>query len=164
MRHEADRGRYDYLVNLIRNRYPQGSILDLGCGEGILQEYLGRSGYGAYLGVDFSDVAIANAQKLADEKTRFVVGDLDRLSVQGQWDVIIYNETLYYLRDPKGAVGAVLPHLAAGGVVVISMVDKHGKERTELWSKMEEILHTADKKKITNSNGDSWTIRVYQTL
>ncbi len=136
MRNVADRGRYEFLVGYTRRNYPNARILDLGCGEGILLEQFEPRDYGAYLGVDFSEVAIANAKKLENSKVKFMVGDLDSLSIEGSFDVIIYNETLYYLRNPKGAVQSVFKHLAPGGVIIISMVDKHGKERAGLWGKM----------------------------
>ncbi len=162
MRTEADKGRYDYITEYIRKHYPQAQILDLGCGEGILLEKLNTTDYLRYVGVDFSEVAITNAHKLKNSKANFIVGDAAKPPIEGTFDVIIYNETLYYLPGPKSAVRSMFAHLNPGGTFIISMVDKHGKERAGLWNKMDEILTTTDKVSIKNKQGDSWTIKTYK--
>jgi 2-polyprenyl-3-methyl-5-hydroxy-6-metoxy-1,4-benzoquinol methylase len=162
LRDIADLGRYSIIVGLTKYFCPNARILDLGCGEGVLLEKFAVSDYASYLGIDFSGVAIQNASKLANEKARFITGDLNKLEVTGQYDVIIYNESLYYLRDPKAAVHALFKNLAPGGVFIISMVDKHGKERENIWAELDEILALREKTKVANLNGDTWTIRTYK--
>ena len=159
----ADLGRYSIIVGLTKYLCPNARILDLGCGEGILLEKFAASDYASYLGIDFSDVAIQNAAKLASDKARFMTGDLNKLEVTGQYDVVIYNESLYYLGNPQKAVQALLKNLAAGGVFIISMVDKHGKERENIWGELDEILELQEKIKVANLAGDSWTVRTYKT-
>ena len=162
LRDIADLGRYSIIVGLTKYFCLNAHILDLGCGEGILLEKFVVSDYAAYLGIDFSEVAIKNASKLASDKARFTAGDLNKLEVTGQYDVIIYNESLYYLSNPKNAIKALFKNLAPGGIFIISMVDKHGKERESIWAELEDILALQEKTKVTNQNGDSWTIRTYK--
>lgn len=57
-----------------------GPIVELGCGEGFLGEYLLRKGY-SYTGVDISPSALDKARKrLAGHELRFVLGDVTNLS------------------------------------------------------------------------------------
>ncbi len=52
------------------------SILDAGCGEGLLAEKLKILPYKSYLGMDVSKEAIAIATKrLGDDRSRFTVAD-----------------------------------------------------------------------------------------
>ncbi|MBC7552587.1 MAG: class I SAM-dependent methyltransferase [Taibaiella sp.] len=153
--------RYSVITGYAFQYFPSPSVLDLGCGEGILQEKMAHTHYKSYLGIDFSSVAIDNAKKLEDNRTRFLVGDLNHLVVDGKFDVIIYNESLNYLSDPVKAVEALFPHLNPGGIFVISLVDKHGKEQTALWNKLAPVLQLKDRTKVINSVGHLWTIQVY---
>ena len=159
-----DLARYSIIVGLTKHFFKTPRILDLGCGEGVLLQKFAPSDYSAFLGVDFSDVAIQNAQVLKNDKTNFVVGNLDNLEITGTYDVIIYNESLYYLRNPKAAVQALFKNLAPGGIFIISMVDKHGKERESVWAQLDELLEMIEKTKVSNAAGDSWTVRVYKKL
>ncbi len=158
----AELGRYSIIVGLAKTFCPNARVLDLGCGEGVLLEKFGTGDYAAYLGIDFSEVAIQNAQQIKNGKASFATGDLNKLEITGLFDVIIYNESLYYLRSPQDAVRALFKNLAPGGIFIISMVDKHGKEETGLWMQMDEIMALQDRTKVTNANGDSWTVQVYK--
>src|SRR6187200_1365283 len=44
-------GRYSILVGLIQRLAPHAKILDVGCGEGLLQEYLQYCPYLQYVGI-----------------------------------------------------------------------------------------------------------------
>lgn len=154
--------RYSIITGFSRYFFTTPRILDLGCGEGVLQQKFTPADYSYFLGVDFSNVAIETAKKNADEKTEFVTGDLNKLQVSGLYDVIIYNESLYYLSHPKAAVAALFPHLSPGGIFIISMVDKNGKERENIWNDIGTLLDAQEKTKTINNAGDSWTVKVYK--
>ena len=162
LRSLAELGRYSIIVGYVRYFTRDAAILDLGCGEGILQQKFAPSDYAQYVGVDFSKVAIDSAQALANGKTKFVTGDLNHLNIEGSFDVIIYNESINYLSDPPGAVKALFPHLKEGGIVIISLVDKHGNEQTWLWEKLGTVLDLVERTKVTNLEGNSWTVQVYR--
>lgn len=155
-------GRYSIIVGYVRFFCSAPKILDLGCGEGVLQQKFSPSDYSRYVGIDFSDVAIDNAKKLEDQKTNFRVGDLNHLEEADRYDAIIYNESLYYLKDPQKAIQQLFKNLNPGGVFIFSIVDKHGKEETGLWTDLNSILELQDRTKITNGEGNSWTVQVYK--
>ena len=158
----AEAGRYSIISGYIKYFTSGAHVLDLGCGEGILYERLSSTDFTHYVGVDFSRVAIDNATLLAKQNAQFVVGDLNDLHVGGRFDVIIYNESIYYLKDPLKAIEALRSQLNPGGIFIFSIVDKHGKEQTELWGKIGSILTLLDRTKVINAEGNSWTVQVYR--
>lgn len=158
----AELSRYSIIVGYTQFHCKQPHILDLGCGEGILQERLKYIGYSSYLGIDFSDVAVANCKHLENHNTRFEVGDLNKLNVAGTYDVIIYNESIYYLSNPEAAIRALFAQLNDGGIFIFSIVDKHGSVQIRLWERINAILTLFDSTRVTNCQGHSWTIQVYR--
>ena len=162
LRDIKDLGRYSLLVGYAKFFSSGSRILDLGCGEGILQERFAPGDYGFYCGIDISDVAIANANKKADTKTCFMVGDIGKPDILGTFDVIIYNESIYYLSDPTSSILSLFQHLDPGGIFIISCYNKHGKEHTNLCNSLSKILDLADRTLVTNISGDSWTVHVYK--
>ncbi len=157
-----DLGRYSLIVGYSRFFFTNARILDLGCGEGVLLERFTPSDYSYYQGIDISDVAIDNARKNGKSKAFFMTGDLNTLYIEEKFDVIIYNESLYYLTSPKNAVKSILKNLNPDGIVIVSNFNKYGKEATTLWSDLSEILDLKGKSNVSNINGDSWTVHVYK--
>ncbi len=111
--------RYAVLDGLARARKPRASILDVGCGEGLLQRRL--TGYQRYLGIDVSEVAISRAREREDPRTRFIAADAARFSPEQLFDVIIFNESLYYFANPLAVLEHYRQFLESGGVFLISM-------------------------------------------
>lgn len=162
LRTAAEEGRYKILAGYIQKYTPGGRILDLGCGEGILLEKLSTDHFSQYTGVDFSKVAIDNANKENHPKATFIVGDLNNLDITGVYDVIIYNESLYYLSDPLGAVQKLFPHLSATGIFLFSIVDKHGKVQTKYWEVLCSKLTLLETNQVKNDADHSWTVNAYK--
>jgi SAM-dependent methyltransferase len=106
------------------------SFLDLGCGGGTLALKLGPQVID-YCGVDISDVAIAKAtenSKLQDSDRRrfqFFVSEIQLFNPPHDFDVIVFNEVLYYLS--LNEVEKVIRHfktfLRPQGVICISLKD-----------------------------------------
>lgn len=161
LRSVDDLGRYSLIAGYIRFFSPDARILDLGCGEGVLQERIRPEEYSHYLGIDISDVAIANARNKANKKTEFLVGDLARLKLNGVFDAIVYNESIYYLSDPGASVRSLFSNISSNGIFIVSCYNRHGKEDAVLWSQLDELLSIKDRVIVTNRKGDSWTIHVY---
>lgn len=162
LRDLAELGRYSIIVGYAGFFCKKARVLDLGCGEGILQERFNNTDYEQYVGIDFSEVAIQKAKKLENNKTQFRVGDLNQLTIEGIFDVIIYNESLNYLKHPKEVVQALYKNLSPGGIFIFSLVDKHGKEQTGLWQQLDAILDLQETTKVINKAGHIWTVNVYK--
>lgn len=161
LRNIEDLGRYSLIVGYSKFFFPNARILDLACGEGVLQERFSSSDYSYFMGIDLSDVAIDKAKKKENEKTRYLVGDLDKLDVQGTFDVIIYNECIYYLKDIKKSIQSVYKNLSPGGIFIFSNFNRKGREDV-LGASLAEILDLVERTQITNLKGDSWTLHVYK--
>jgi SAM-dependent methyltransferase len=120
MRELDELGRYSMLAGYFRFLKPGGSLLDIGCGEGILQARLGPASYSRYLGVDVSSEAIRRALHRADEKTSFVCADAAHFCPDEHFDVVVFNESLYYFGDPVGVFKRYLQWLNDDGIVLVS--------------------------------------------
>ena len=73
----AERARLALVAHYVRLAAPAGAtILDLGCGEGLLLEALGDLPFARYVGVDLSAVAVARAATrwAAEPRAAFVAG------------------------------------------------------------------------------------------
>jgi len=108
------------------------SVLDLGCAGGTLALCLG-SEYDTYCGVDISDVAIANATELLDGpggnpaiSHQLAVSTVQDFQPPRLFDVIIFNEVMYYLplTQIADAVRRYSGYLTADGVILISLKDQ----------------------------------------
>ena len=73
----------------------------MGCGEGIIQEKIGTFNYNKYLGIDISDEAIKKGMNKKNEKTFFQLVDIFNFNTNETFDVIIFNEILYYIDKNK---------------------------------------------------------------
>lgn len=119
---EAD--RYNAIVSLIRRcAIPEPRILDLGCGYGALMQYLKPEDYSYCLGVDLSDTAIMKARKQKYPKCDFRVGDIHRFTPPGTFDIILFNEVLYYLDNRTEVAVRYAGYAQPNGYMIVSLYD-----------------------------------------
>jgi SAM-dependent methyltransferase len=109
-----------------------GSILDIGCGSGNTATEMADT-YRGYLGVDISEAALTKARRRSQEcrrgeKNRFECGDFLTYVPTGQYDVILFRESMYHV--PLGKVKATLDrysvYLKEGGVFVVRLFASSG--------------------------------------
>jgi SAM-dependent methyltransferase len=83
------------------SRHVIGSVLDLGCGFGFLAEFV----EGAYVGVDFSPVAVQVARENSmNPQAKFMLADIRYFESSTIYDTVVALETLEHLDDPVQAV------------------------------------------------------------
>lgn len=130
---EYSAGRWDYLANAIEQtrydaiarevmaRYPHGTVVDLGCGYGLLRTALLRQGFsGCYQGVDWSTQVLESAEALHGPYFRCC--DLNSFKFDGAPDVVVLSEVLYYLEQPLALIDqAYAATEACHGCVLISI-------------------------------------------
>lgn len=129
-----------------------GSILDIGCGSGNTATEMAGT-YRSYLGVDISEAALAKARRRSQEcgrqdKNRFESGDFLTYVPTGQYDVILFRESMYHV--PLGKVKATLDRYSAylkdGGVFVVrlcaSSADRLNGEDKQRPAAMLSIMET----------------------
>jgi len=114
---------YAHLEKHIEN----GNILDIGCGSGNTATEMAGT-YRSYLGVDISEAALAKARRRSQEcgragKNSFECADFLTYVPTGQFDVILFRESMYHV--PLGKVKATLDrystYLKEGGVFVVRL-------------------------------------------
>jgi 2-polyprenyl-3-methyl-5-hydroxy-6-metoxy-1,4-benzoquinol methylase len=111
--------RYSQLIGYLRELHIRPDVLDIGCGRGLFRRRLPNDSFGSYLGVDALPEAIASAQTCADDRTRFLVGDVFALDAES-FDVVVANEVLYLLDDLDAVLEQVTRLLRPDGVVIAS--------------------------------------------
>lgn len=104
------------------NKQTNRTILDLGCGNGYLANFLINLGFNVY-GTDASEEGIAIAKQTKPE--RFFIQDIStgELPVELQeiqFDTIISTEVIEHLYDPAGFLAFCRKLLPKGGELLIS--------------------------------------------
>jgi SAM-dependent methyltransferase len=121
----------DYLYGFLERYVAGGSLLDLGCGSGNTGNELDSRAYTRYVGMDISAVALDRARLRSQANGRavtnaYTVGDLLSYTPSGQFDVILFRESLYYV--PTARVVSVIDRyarfLAENGVFIARLWDR----------------------------------------
>jgi 2-polyprenyl-3-methyl-5-hydroxy-6-metoxy-1,4-benzoquinol methylase len=162
-------GRSSVVAGYCRFLRPGGALLEVGCGEGILQDRLDRSAYSRYVGVDIALNAIRRATaRLADRPhdpsgpdIRFVVADAVSFEPGGTFDVIIFNECLEYFEHPLSVMRRYERMLNDGGWFIASIFE--GRETLrwkKIWRMINQRYRTYDATRVVHGTGLAWNIRV----
>jgi 2-polyprenyl-6-hydroxyphenyl methylase/3-demethylubiquinone-9 3-methyltransferase len=146
-------GRYSVLAGYVQWLKPNGVVLDVGCGAGLLRERLHPAAYSRYVGLDFAE-AVTRAQPLADERTAFVVGDMHDYVPGETFDVVVFNEVATYFADPVAGLERYVRFLRPGGVFLISMF--MAPRATEIWALLDGRYPVIDEVLISNAAGTTW--------
>jgi protein-L-isoaspartate O-methyltransferase len=116
----ADLLHLDHLLQVSRLS-ASDRILDLGCGNGMIAEYISDQTGAHVTGIDFIPQAIRDALERTQAKRdrlAFRVMDISRLDFpSASFDVIISIDTLYF-SEVLATLGGCLPLLKAGGRLV----------------------------------------------
>ena len=152
-------GRFSILVGYCQYLKPRGRILEIGCGEGILQGRLDPDRYSRFVGVDISAKAIQRTRP--DEKTTFVRADAVDWQPVEVFDLIIFNECLEYFDDPLALVRHYESSLAPDGAFLVSMFQGVETARTaRIWKWLESVYAVEDITRVTNRAGWTWILKV----
>ena len=124
LRNEGQASRYREIVKLIARHAPNGKVLDVGCGEGVILNYLDLLTIAQYTGIEPSSTAISNVH-LERPQDSLVCCTIEQYRPEwNAWNVILFNEVLYYLEDPRAMIDKFTPALAPRGVMIISIFQK----------------------------------------
>lgn len=152
---------YSIIVGYIRAFKADGNILDVGCGEGILCERLCECYYSRYVGIDVSTVGIDKASLKKNNKNLFIVSKIEDFKTDDKFDVIIFNECLYYIQEPVKILQYYENILARNGVFVVSMCDT--AESWKIWRQIDLHYSIIDAVSVINSKQVCWKVKVLGT-
>lgn len=104
---------------VLHNRVPYGPVLDVGCGRGLLLDFLRGLGYEPH-GVEFSDTAAWRARyvlKLPVTTEDFTQSprEMDR------YNAVIFWHSLEHFSNPVAAVSRAYQALKPGGMLVVAV-------------------------------------------
>ena len=108
---------------------PGMKVLDVGSGAGdvalLLAEMVGPSG--TVVGVERNpttlDIARARVASVGWSNVTFLVGDVESIQLDGEFDAIVGRLVLMYLRSPAATLHKLAKHLLPGGIVAFQEPD-----------------------------------------
>jgi SAM-dependent methyltransferase len=156
-------GRYSLIVGYCNHYRPGGSVLEIGCGEGLLAQRLSQAGVTRYLGVDVSASAIETAGKLGLAGHSFVAADAAAYQppADGSQDLLVFNETLYYFDAPAHEAARYARCLNPEGLMVVSL--ENVVRGHQIWSMLRKGFMTLDEVRVTHGRL-SWDVRVLKPI
>jgi trans-aconitate methyltransferase len=148
------------IVGYIKHIRDCSAVLDGGCGKGLLAELLHGFGFERYLGIDFSSHAIRKANRLSIANASFELADFDDWEGNMRFNIIVFNEVVYYAKRPVDLLSRYTSYLKDNGSMIVSMVRVHNNQ--SIWERIGKrfpVIHTTS---VENHQGVSWDIRVVQ--
>jgi SAM-dependent methyltransferase len=164
LKSEKEAKRYNQIINYMKSYSPSNpTILDIGCGEGVLNERMKGFDFEYFLGLDFSEVSIELAQNKKLPKTEFIAEDVVNYRPQRTFDLIVFNEAFYYIHETEknNVLNRMLDNLSEDGVLIISIY----REGTGCWeyfkenSKLKELAFTTIR---TDEELRYWKVGAYK--
>ena len=129
-------GHYLTIIGCIVGLKKRPNILDVGCGQGVLLKYLDPINFNKYLGIDFSSEAIKQARDFENNQISFSVSKIENWKSNKKFDIIIFNESIYYLENPIEILHEYNKNLSEGGFYIISIC--RYKNNYKIWEKLKD--------------------------
>jgi 2-polyprenyl-3-methyl-5-hydroxy-6-metoxy-1,4-benzoquinol methylase len=166
---DTQQARYHEIARIVGEFRPNGSVLDVGCGEAVLADYLPKCV--DYTGIEPSAKASASATAKAPCHHTTAEGFI---SGEERWDCIIFNEMLYYSQAPQALLLKFSRLLRPNGIIIISIYQKRDSWRARFrfsmtnarCTRIVEAFIASEKwtvereKKIGQPNREPWWILV----
>lgn len=118
----SDRPRYGAVASYLGVLPGKLSILDIGCGTGVMRERIADQKVEHYLGVDTAASAIERAQARNLPNSEFMVTGMP----DGSFDAVLAVEMLYFVDDPESFLDDVRKLVRPGGLFIASITRFHG--------------------------------------
>ena len=127
----SDIKRLDFIADVLSQSLPTGAtVLDVGCGNGIISRSLGRKGF-KVLGIDVSEKAIEKAKELNDlTNVNFQVMSAEQLAVSSEkYHAVVCSEVLEHLQEPQKLLQVLYQSLKNEGVLIVTVPNGKVQEK-----------------------------------
>jgi len=151
---------YSILAGLIKHFKVGRTILDIGCGEGLLLDHVGKEDFKSYLGVDISEVALRNAELRSNKKASFLLADAKSLKLRERFDCIVFNEILYSFPNPLEVIDHYRPLLKKNGCFLTSNFI-WSRKITSLINRLNSSYNCRHQVRVSNECG-TWVCAIYK--
>lgn len=113
------------LIQMYATKYTSDTnttILDVGCGEGAISDFINAYQKANYVGVDVSReaVAIAKTKRKSSSGLKFVHSSVYDFEPKHHFDVIVFSDVLYYV-DHEKIIKQYIAYLNPNGIMIISI-------------------------------------------
>jgi 2-polyprenyl-3-methyl-5-hydroxy-6-metoxy-1,4-benzoquinol methylase len=150
--------RYAIIAAYIRRHGNTPAVLDVGCGNGRLLQDLDRGSLGHFVGLDVSAEAIEQARIYDAPGIEFAVADFADWQTTDKFDFIVFNDALYYAKDPAAVLQRYAAMVTPDGVI-INVMFRH-RNTMVIWKKLERAFVTLDRIEVTDRKGELTDIRL----
>ena len=120
--------RIEYILQQLNNKTVKNlKILDIGCGGGLVSESLSKLG-AVVTGIDFAENNIKVAKQHSTKlglKIDYKIGDIEKIKLKKNFDVIIAFEVLEHLNDWKKFLNQIKNNLNKNGIFIISTINRN---------------------------------------
>ena len=140
---------------------PKGKFLEIGCGEGVLQELLCTDRYARYVGIDIASKPIERAKAKENNQIAFFQADATQFEPAETFDLILFNECLEYFADPVALLERYKAYIATDGFYIVSQFDSPDNARTrQVWQMLAPRYKTLTQCQVSTYGNYTWNIRV----
>lgn len=157
---QSEVARYSVIGGLIKHFIQKGTMLDVGCGEGVLVEYLKQAKYKTYVGIDLSKVAIRQATKRLTKNTKLIAADAQEIVFKEKFDVIIFNESLYYFDNPWKLMTKYTSYLEKKGIFLTSFYTSNLLANL-IWRRIKKKYKAISEVRLSVGH-KNWVINIFQ--
>ncbi len=124
----SDIKRLKFILNSLKENVQEGAtVLDVGCGNGIITRSMGRAGFKVN-GIDVSAKAIEKAKSSNDlPNVNFEVVSAEELAISlSKYDAILCSEVLEHLNEPEGLLKVLHQSLKENGLLIVTVPNGMG--------------------------------------
>ena len=134
------------------------ALLDIGCGHGQLLRYHYPPCFETYLGIDFSQEAIERARSFSSANIRFLEADMEKWDGHEQFDLIIFNEALYYAPEPVKTLVRYQSFLRENGFFIVSMCKQ--ENHYLILRKLHKNFRTLSSVELMTDRQQTWKVQL----
>ncbi|SMP74558.1 Methyltransferase domain-containing protein [Noviherbaspirillum suwonense] len=153
---------YLAICELLQRHAGDGSVLDIGCGDGRLYHYLTEhAGMPAscYTGIDICGDAVRLAAARFPE-ARIGRRDYGAESVASQFDCVIFNDSLHCFADPAMVLDKCIDrNMHACSVLIVAMPEGMHEP---VWELLAQRYRLVDERKVRDACGSAWAVQTFK--